>query len=209
MVTCVCVTVGIMTLVTLGQRSVSNASKYCVCLFCLKHCILVTGYPPSFHLFSLNIVLIHYLIYRKCQSSKKVVTAVALHNCSDMPIYSRESKMLTTAEVMNILLDPDLSEKVVCKKVPFGIDCNSVFISGLGTSRDIVCDDMGSWKWSGSYRVWLSVDEIGDVSVQGKSKPGSPDPQLSYYRIWKRYYENKLSPDLKKIIVTLEGRIMY
>lgn len=57
--------------------------------------------------------------------------------------------------------------------------------------------------------MWLSVDEFGDVFVRGKSKPSTLDPKLSYYCIWKRYYENKSRPDLK-IIVTSEGiRYMY
>ena len=92
------------------------------------------------------------------------------------------------------------------------MDYNAVFLvdmSNLGSSRDIACDDMGSWKWGGSYRKWLSVDDIGDVSVLGKSKPISLDPNLCYYRIWKRYYENKSSPDIKKIIVTIEGMCLY
>ena len=119
----------------------------------------------------------------------------------------------TTIYGRNNEYNSDLSEKQLCSKVPFGVNCNSVFLVDLlklGTSRDIVCDDMGSWKWGGSYRMWLSVDEVGDVFVRGKLKPSTLDPKLSYYRVWKRYYENKSSPDLKKIIVTLEGiRCMY
>ena len=88
------------------------------------------------------------------------------------------------------------------------VNCNAVFLvdmSALESSRDISCDDMGSWKWGGSYRKWLSIDDMGDVSVLGKCKPTSPDPNQCYYRIWKRYYENKSRPDVKKIIVTIEG----
>ena len=91
---------------------------------------------------------------------------------------------------MILILNPDLSEEI-CSKVPFGVNCNSVFLvdhSKLGTSRDIVCDDMGSWKWGESYRMWLSVDEFGGVFVQVKSKPTALDSKLSYYRIWKHCY---------------------
>ena len=47
--------------------------------------------------------------------------------------------------------------------------------------------------------MWLSVDEFGDVYVSGKSKPSIMDLDLKYYRIWKRYYVKKSSPDLRKI----------
>lgn len=147
--------------------------------------------------------------HRACDSSEYS----PLHGRSDLFIYAKEAKLLSTEVIMNTTLNPDLSEKQICSKVPLGVNYNLVFLvdlSKLGTSRDIVCDDMGSWKWGGSYRMWLSVDEFGDVFVRGKSKPSTLDPKLSYYRIWKRYYENKSSPDLKKIIVTVEGiRCMY
>ena len=89
---------------------------------------------------------------------------------------------------MNIILDPELDELCVCSRLPFGVDCNSVFLvdmTKLRSPRDIVCDDMGSWKWGGSYRMWLSLDETGFVAVIGKAKPDSIDPELSYFRIWK------------------------
>ena len=62
---------------------------------------------------------------------------------------------------MDILLDPELSPDLVCTRMPFDVDCNSVFVidmSKLSNPKDIACDDMGVWKWNGSYRRWLSVD---------------------------------------------------
>ena len=109
---------------------------------------------------------------------------------------------------MEILLNPELSTESVCKRMPFDVDCNSVFVvdmNKLANPKDIACDDMGVWKWNGSYRRWISVDEKGFVAVLGKTLvEGS---SLLCYHIWKRYYENKSSQDLKKMIVTLEGKI--
>lgn len=107
---------------------------------------------------------------------------------------------------MNIILDPELTSDFICKRLPISVDCNSVFVvdmSQLAHPRDIVCDDMGSWKWGGSYRVWLEVDEIGCVKILGKKLPEKSD--LPFYRVWKRYYVNKSSPDLKKLVITIEG----
>ena len=109
---------------------------------------------------------------------------------------------------MDILIDPELSTELVCKRMPFDVDCNSVFVvdmSKLSNPKDIACDDMGVWKWNGSYRRWLSVDEKGVVTVLGKTL--AETPSIPYYHIWKRYYENKSSQDLKKMIVTLEGKL--
>ena len=80
----------------------------------------------------------------------------------------------------------------------FVVDMNK-----LSNTKDSACDDMGVWKWNGSYCKWLSVDEKGVVTVLGKNL--AEILSILYYRIWKQYYENKSSQDLKKMIVTLEG----
>ena len=108
---------------------------------------------------------------------------------------------------MDILVDPELSPELVCIRMPFDVDCNSLFVvdmSKLSNPKDISCDDMGVWKWNGSYRRWLAVDEKGVTTVLGKTITEAPS--TPHYHIWKRYYENKSSQDLKKMIVTLEGK---
>ena len=57
---------------------------------------------------------------------------------------------------MNAILGPDLNKKKICSKVPFAVNCNSIFLVdllNLGTSRDIICDDMGSW----GRMTWVAV----------------------------------------------------
>ena len=72
--------------------------------------------------------------------------------------------------------------------------------------KDIVCDDMGVWKWKGSYRRWLSVDETGCIVTISKSLTKVPD--MPCYCIWKRYYENKFSRAVSIMVVTMEGNYM-
>ena len=109
---------------------------------------------------------------------------------------------------MDILLDPELSSDLLCTRMPFDVDCNSVFVvdmSTLSNPKDITCDDMGVWKWNGSYRRCLCVDEKGIIMILGKTL--AEIPSVPHYHIWRRYYENKSSQDLKKMMVTLEGMI--
>ena len=122
------------------------------------------------------------------------------------------SKLLSTEQSINIILDPDLQAEFVCKYVPISVNRNSVFLvdmNHLSDPRDIMCDDMGSWKWGGSYRMWLEVDDIGDVKVLGKEIPQQEKDDLPCFRIWKRYYNNKSSPDVKKLVVTVEGILVW
>ena len=64
-------------------------------------------------------------------------------------MYCQSSKMLTTQEILNILLDSDLDSESVCTEVPFGVNVNAAFLSKLKSSRDVLCDDMGTWSWGG------------------------------------------------------------
>ena len=60
-----------------------------------------------------------------------------LHGCLDLPIYAKETKLLSTEGIMNTILNPDLSEKQICSKVPFGVNCNSVFLVDLSKLGEV------------------------------------------------------------------------
>ncbi len=129
-----------------------------------------------------------------------------LHGSKATPVYCQVPKMLTTAQYVNILLDPELQESKICTQVPCSVSSNSVFIVDLNhleSPKDICCDDMGVWVWVGSYQRWCTIDENDEVNILGKQLE-SP-PRVPCYRIKKIYYKNKGSPDVKKVIVYLEG----
>lgn len=126
-----------------------------------------------------------------------------LHDVTELPILSQPKRKLRSPEYFNILLDPELSTKDICSRVPFSVHCNAVFIvnlNRLNDPKDVLVDDMGVWQWKGSYRVWASVDD-GEVVVAGKDRPQSKH----IYQLWQRYYENRSSPDVKKYVALLQG----
>ena len=96
----------------------------------------------------------------------------------------------------------ELSTDSLCTRVPFDFSCNSVFVKPDEPKR-YSSDDMGVWKWKGSYQRWLNVDETGYIVTISKSLTKVPD--VPCYRIWKRHYEYKSSRDLSRMIVTMEG----
>ena len=126
-----------------------------------------------------------------------------LHNKKELPIYARASKMLCTQEWVHVLLHSQLEKSSICTMVPFAIDINSVFVvdmNKLSSAKDIFCDDMGVWKWGGSYRKWCLPDEDGSIEVlESQAEYGS-------YRVWKRYYSLKSNPDVRRMVVMLEGK---
>ena len=134
-----------------------------------------------------------------------------LHGKKTLPIYCHNSKLLTTQELMNILLDCDLKSESICAQVPFSVHLNSAFIvdlSKLDSPKDILCDDMGTWIWNGSFRKWCSITEDGFIKQLGRSLPAE-DRHSNAYRVWKRYYYLKCSPDVRKMVALLEGEITF
>ena len=41
----------------------------------------------------------------------------------------------------------------------------------LRDPKDIYMDDMGSWRYNGVYKLWVSVDSDGFMVSHGKEKP--------------------------------------
>jgi len=144
---------------------------------------------------------------------RKVVSAVQrapindfYHQNKKIPVYSRSSTRFDTQEIINILLDPDLSEDKICKMQPIDVEHNASFvvdISKLKSMKDLYCDDMGSWICNGIYKSWVDVDFTGYITVHGKHKPPTADASL--YFITKKYFLHKTSKDLKKTVSFLAG----
>ena len=132
-------------------------------------------------------------------------TANKLHNMKGLPIYAQPTKMLSIQDVVGILLSSKLEDTSICSQVPFSVEVNAVFVidlNKLSSPNDVTCDDMGVWTWGGSKKRWMSVDD-GDVAfLRESNQPGS---DASHYFVWKQYYSHKSSPDLKKMIIILEG----
>ena len=70
-----------------------------------------------------------------------------------LPIQS--TKLLSIKELTCVLLDGDLKPE----SIPFYVNVNSAFIidlSKLDLPKDILCNNMGTWNWNGSFRKWCS-----------------------------------------------------
>ena len=80
----------------------------------------------------------------------------------------------------------------------------------LKSKDDVKCDDMGVWKHTGSPGKWFcikrnennAVEEI--VPLQGKPKPKDDN----VYQLRRMYYVNGSDRDVRKIISTLQGKLI-
>lgn len=135
-------------------------------------------------------------------------TAVKLHDMKGLPIYAQPTKMLSIQDVVGILLSSKLEDSSICSKVPFCVEIDAVFVidlNKLSSPNDVTCDDMGVWTWGGSKKRWVLVEDDGFMAFLKESD--QPGTNSSHYLVWKRYYSLKSSPDVKKMIIILEGII--
>ena len=110
-----------------------------------------------------------------------------LHDIEELPVYAQPLKMISTQEAVHVLLNSELSESQICTRVPFSVEVNALFVvdlNRLSSPNDIICDDMGVWKWSGSNKRWVLVDETGFVEF---IKEDNVENNSCYF-VWKRYY---------------------
>lgn len=127
----------------------------------------------------------------------------------DLPIFVRQKKHLSTTEIVETLLDPDLDGNEICKAQPVAVESNLAFIvdlKNLNHPKDLLCDELGSWKCNGCRHTWVVVSDIGVAEICGKNKPDNVDGSL--YKVTKKYYLNKGSPDFHRMVVTMEGMVV-
>lgn len=131
------------------------------------------GYTVIVHT-SDSALLLHVYFYRDTEVKTKIKYRCGRH---DIPVYSCPPKHITTAEAMNILLDPNLDRARACSSEPVAVEQNRLFIVDLHYLKqpnDVLCDDMGSWVSNGNYTAWVMVDEEGEVDTPGKSLSEKP-----------------------------------
>lgn len=113
---------------------------------------------------------------------------------------------MSTTRIVENLLDPELDVNRICKAQPVAVESNVAFIvdlKHLKHPKDLLCDELGAWKCNGSHHTWVVVSDIGVADICGKKKPNKVVGSL--YKVTKKYYLNKGSPDFHRLVVTMEG----
>ena len=117
-------------------------------------------------------------------------------------VFSWKTQPYQWDEIIKILLES--CEEYLCKSQPTDVSNNVTFLisnSSFKNVNDIVCDDMGAWKDNGSPLKYFVVDKS---SGNNDLKPSATKDSGCY--ILKRIcYQNIWSPDLRKIVVTING----
>ena len=137
----------------------------------------------------------------------KKLSSIEYHGRGEsLPIFVRQKHHLSTTTIVETLLDPELDPDLVCKTQPIAVERNLAFIvdlKHLNHPKDLLCDELGSWKCNGCRSTWVVVNDEGVADICGKEKPLNVDG--SAYRVTRKYYINKGSPDFHRMVVFMEG----
>ena len=127
----------------------------------------------------------------------------------NLPIFVRQKKHMSTAQIVETLLDPELDSHRICTSQTIGAENNLVFIVDLQRlehPKDILCDELGSWKCNGCHHTWVIVNDYGIAEICGKKRP--LDGCGAKYRVLKKYYNHKGSSDFHRMVVFIEGMLL-
>lgn len=125
--------------------------------------------------------------------------------CNDpmLPIYSTLSTGYSFEELAHILMTDD--ERDICKKRPTGVSENASFVIDLDYVKfgDIKCDDVGSWKGTGTKSIYFRLSK-GEILIS-QVKPSASN--LHKYKVLtRRYYIHSTYHLFHRIIVDIRGK---
>ena len=169
---------------------------------------------------SLKQILIYYeyaetVSYYSCISSSKRVLfkqergTMLWNGNRKLPIYDKPKERISTEKAVEIMLNEELEETVLCQMPPTCVDKNCLFVidlQKLSDPKDISCDDMGSWRANGTHPSYVAVDQMGTVTIVPRRKAEKGKFSGTQYKLIKRYYYHKTATDLQKTIFLMQGK---
>ena len=127
-------------------------------------------------------------------------------NDVSVPVFLRIKSAFSWEEITKILLRKYDKEQV-CLSQRIIVSNNISFLldhSKFQNESDIMCDNMGVWKHTGSPKICFTLsDETSDISKCNTNNTGEGSKVYTLKRV---YYRNTSSGDVRKIVSTVYGK---
>ena len=110
-------------------------------------------------------------------------------------------------QLSRILVFEDVEPQKVCSGTPSNISHNVTFVVNLeevGGLGDLKADEMGVWNRQGAPKAYISIRQKEGSKKEVIRRQKTMDLP-HHYTITRTYYRSGSSPDLQKLIVTVEG----
>ena len=128
-----------------------------------------------------------------------------------LPIYQQDlRKGMETKNVVEILLQPN--ENAVAQAVPTSVSINAVFVVDVASPhvmhyKNVLADDLGAWMAIGTKHKYYRVPSKTRIPIAVNNDVFNDASERHVYRATRRFYRNKSSPDLQRIIIDLTGKL--
>jgi len=124
---------------------------------------------------------------------------------TQLPIYGAPTAGYPVHELIDILLKPDLPPEHVCTVQPLSVTQNAAFVVSIDSVEfeDLKADDLGSWKGTGTKRMYFRVLQSGAVRFT-LAKPSS-SVAAQYFLLTRRYFVHKTYGKFHRLIADIRG----
>jgi len=119
----------------------------------------------------------------------------------DLPVYERPKKGYSKEQIVDVLCNPSLDEKLICSTHPVLVEHNTSFVidmTKLKDRNDVRADDLGTWRCTGSRILTISVKCNKNGCYISKSS-GS-----AVVNIRRQYHVHATDSDLHRMIAFID-----
>lgn len=122
-----------------------------------------------------------------------------------LPIYASPDSGYPLHLLIDILLKPNMPPEHVCAVQPLGVSQNALFIIDIDVVNfeDLKADDLGSWKGTGTKKLYFRVSLTGAIKYS-EAKPNTSSSQ--YLQLTRRYYVHKGYAEYHRMIADVQSK---
>lgn len=122
-----------------------------------------------------------------------------------LPIYAQYACGYPTHELIDVLLKPDISSQHVCTVQPLSVTRNAAFVVDIDVVdfSDLKADDLGSWKGTGTKKMYFRFVASGAIRFTDK-KPNSSST-YQYFVLTRRYFIHLTYGKFHRMIADVRG----
>ena len=122
-----------------------------------------------------------------------------------LPIYAALPFGYPVHELIDILMKSDMPLQKICTVQPLGVTENAVFVISIDDVifDDLKADDLGSWKGTGTKRIFFRLLSSGGVRFSARK----PNSASKYYILTRRYFVHNTYNKFHRLIADIRGKI--
>ena len=123
---------------------------------------------------------------------------------SQLPIYAAPTSGMPLHELIDILKKPDIPTEHVCTVQPLGVSQSAAFVVSVDSVEfgDLKADDLGSWKGTGTKRMYFQVMPSGAIRFMERK----PSSTAQYFLLTRCYFVHMTYDKFHRMIADIRSK---